>query len=85
MVDFHRSGRRGLSQKESLFIAQGLECGALSIEYPYIVDPSFIDASRATARWSVIGQEEDQWRRTQSKSHRSWSFTRATKASAAGS
>ena len=73
-----------MSQKES-FIAQGLECGALLNEYPYIVDQNFIDASRATARWSVIGQEEDQWRRTQSKSHRSWSFTRATKASAAGS
>lgn len=49
-----------MSQKES-FIAQGLECGALLNEYPYIVDQNFIDASRASVRWSVIGQEEEQW------------------------
>ena len=59
-VDWHRSGRRGQSQKVAV-LEQGLQSGAFSNEHPYILDESFLSNSRAPVRWEVIGEAEDQW------------------------
>jgi hypothetical protein len=59
-VDFHRSGRRGLSQKTA-FIRRGLAEGKFSNYYPYILDSSIFDGQRATLRPNVIGDLEKAW------------------------
>ena len=60
-VDFHRSGRRGLSQKTA-FVRRGLSEGKFSNYYSYIVlDTSIFDGQRATLRPGVIGDLEKAW------------------------
>ena len=59
-VDFHRSGRRGLSQKTA-FIRRGFAEGKFSNYYPYILDHSIFDRQRATLRPGVIGVQEEAW------------------------
>ena len=59
-VDFHRSGRRGLSQKTA-FIRRGLAEGKFSNYYPYILDSSIFNGQRATLRPNVIGDLEKAW------------------------
>ena len=59
-VDFHRSGRRGLSQKTA-FIRRGFAEGKFSNYYPYILDHSIFDGQRATLRPGVIGVQEEAW------------------------
>ena len=55
-IDFHRSGRRGLSQKTA-FILRGLSEGHLSNEYPWILNDGFIAASRASVRFEVLAND----------------------------
>ena len=52
-IDFHRSGRRGLSQKTA-FILRGLSEGHLSNEYPWILNDGFIASSRASVSFEVL-------------------------------
>ena len=59
-VDFHRSGRRGLSQKTA-FIRRGLAEDKFSNYYPYILDSSISDGQRATLRPNVIWDLETAW------------------------
>lgn len=58
-VDFHRSGRRGQSQKLA-FIKEGLRRGALSNSYPWILDEQYIATSRSSIRFEVLASVEDQ-------------------------
>ena len=59
-IDWHRSGDRGRKQKTAA-IEQGIKDGYLSNSYPFILDQAWITRCRATVRWEVIGEEEDQW------------------------
>ena len=59
-VDFHRSGRQGLSQKTA-FIRRGLAEGKFSNYYPYILDSSIFNGQRATLRPNVTGDLEKAW------------------------
>ena len=59
-IDWHRSGGRGRKQKTAA-IEQGIKDGYLSNSFPFILDQPWITRCRATVRWEVIGEEEDQW------------------------
>ena len=59
-IDWHRSGRRGQSQKTAA-LEQGLASGQLSNEYPFVLDEDFLRSTRATVRQEVIGEFENQW------------------------
>ena len=55
-IDFHRSGRRGLSHKKA-FILSGLRDGHLSNNYPWILNEDFIATSRASVRFEVLAND----------------------------
>ena len=55
-IDWHRSGRRGESQKLA-YLRQGLAEGKLSNSYPWILDDQYIAKSRASVKFEVLASD----------------------------
>ena len=58
-IDWHRSGRRGESQKLA-YLRQGLSESKLSNNYPWILDEQYIANSRASVKFEVLASDPDQ-------------------------
>ena len=58
-VDWHRSGRRGESQKLA-YLRQGLLEGKLSNNYPWILDDQSIASSRASVKFEMLASDPNQ-------------------------
>ena len=58
-IDWHRSGRRGESQKLA-YLRQGLSEGKLSNNYPWILDDQYIASSRASVKFEVLANDPNQ-------------------------
>lgn len=58
-IDWHRSGRRGESQKLA-YLRQGLTEGKLSNSYPWILDDQYIANSRASVKFEVLANDPNQ-------------------------
>ena len=58
-IDWHRSGRRGESQKLA-YLRQGLLEGKLSNNYPWILDEQYIASSRASVKFEVLANDPNQ-------------------------
>ena len=58
-IDWHRSGRRGESQKLA-YLRQGLLEGKLSNNYPWILDDQYIASSRASVKFEVLASDPNQ-------------------------
>ena len=65
-IDWHRSGKKGQSQK-TIVLEQGLTIGALSSEYPFVLDEEFLRRFRNTVRQEVIGKFAHQWEEVSSE------------------
>ena len=58
-TDWHRSGKRGESQKLA-YLRQGLTEGKLSNSYPWILDDQYIAKSRASVKFEVLANDPNQ-------------------------